>query len=368
MISRRSFLKNVMYAGFALHCGNIPLIERNLSNLNEFIDGKGLKEKLYFINTSGDVIFEPKFSLRSYRFREGYVPVMINDTTGGFYNKNGEIMLQSFCSGIGEFSHGLAYMENWRGLKNDSTRNSETGYINQSGELQIARSHFQKNGDNVKFMPSCSATFAEGLAPICINGKHGFINTNGDVVILPQFIVAESFTEGLAVVYINGQAGCINRNGEIVIEPRFRNIYGFEKGCALAEMQNRQLCFIDKAGTIIYKLNMNWDEYIERGIPEYCILTKTRRKHKVSHKWVGRGFSEGLIKISCNDKYGFANEQDDVIIPPIYDAVCNFSNGLAAVGVHRKFGFINKEGLMVIKPHFNMVFGFSEGLTFATTY
>lgn len=54
--------------------------------------------------------------------------------------------------------------------------------------------------------------FSEGLAAVCLNGKWGFINTNGEVVIDFQFGYASSFKNGIAKV--------------LIISPTFKNPIG----------------------------------------------------------------------------------------------------------------------------------------------
>ncbi|MDA2920853.1 WG repeat-containing protein [Desulfobacterota bacterium AH_259_B03_O07] len=56
------------------------------------------------------------------------------------------------------------------------------------------------------------------LYPVILNGKVGYINDTGKIVIKPQFDGASIFSEGLAFVEINGKVGHINRAGKIVIK------------------------------------------------------------------------------------------------------------------------------------------------------
>lgn len=70
-------------------------------------------------------------------------------------------------------------------------------------------------------------------AAVKINGKWGFIDSCGNIVIKPSYEQAGSFSCGLAPVKINEKWGYINRNGEIVIEPEFVNAKSFNsKGYA----------------------------------------------------------------------------------------------------------------------------------------
>jgi translation initiation factor 6 (eIF-6) len=53
--------------------------------------------------------------------------------------------------------------------------------------------------------------FREGLAGVEINGKYGFIDTKGNLVIPPVYDDAWHFSEGLARVEINGKWGYIDK-------------------------------------------------------------------------------------------------------------------------------------------------------------
>ena len=60
-------------------------------------------------------------------------------------------------------------------------------------------------------------SFHEGLAQVKQNGKRGYINTQGAVVIPCIYDLAGEISEGLAPVEQNGKWGYINTKGEEVI-------------------------------------------------------------------------------------------------------------------------------------------------------
>jgi hypothetical protein len=63
--------------------------------------------------------------------------------------------------------------------------------------------------------------FSEGLACVEIEGKMGYIDRTGCIVIAPQFEIANDFSEGLAIVVTDGGYGYIDKEGKLVIEKQF---------------------------------------------------------------------------------------------------------------------------------------------------
>lgn len=56
-------------------------------------------------------------------------------------------------------------------------------------------------------------SFSEGLAPVKLKGKWGYIDRNGTLIIPAQYDDAGGFSEGLAPVKQKGKWGYIDRNG-----------------------------------------------------------------------------------------------------------------------------------------------------------
>ena len=141
------------------------------------------------------------------------------------------------------FSNGLAKI----------TVDGKAGFINTKGNIVI------------KPKLKDAGHFSENLAPFeSNNGKWGYINTKGEIVIKPQFDWAISFHEGLGLVQVGKLWGYIDRNGKIVIEPKFEEASSFEEGFAVIGYYDKdfvwtthqrpngkwQRNFIDKTGKL----------------------------------------------------------------------------------------------------------------------
>lgn len=106
-------------------------------------------------------------------------------------------------------------------------------------------------GDSTMFVIpprfSDAGSFSEGLAPVCLNGKYGFIDKDGKCVIPYRFDYLGVFSEGLAVARMNGKYGFIDKTGKSVIPYRFDFASCFSSGLAAVRSAGEQF-YIDKDG------------------------------------------------------------------------------------------------------------------------
>lgn len=125
---------------------------------------------------------------------------------------------------------------------------------------------------------------SEGL--ICVkdkNGKYGFIDKLGKVIIPCQWDAATSCSEGLAVVANNGEGfGYIDKSGKVVIpiQPTIKVAMPFKDGKAEILDENFEKKYIDKNGNVIGKMDKSFSNplsKLQEKIPTYDELVTQRK-------------------------------------------------------------------------------------------
>lgn len=124
--------------------------------------------------------------------------------------------------------------------------NGKEGYVDAMGRVVI-KPQFDEVGTE----------FSEGLARIRVGEKWGYIDKTGKIVISPQFDYAFGFSEGLAAV-ISGRCGYIDKSGRIVINPQFDMAWSFSEGLARVEIGDR-VGYIDR--TVRYVIGLRFSQF-----------------------------------------------------------------------------------------------------------
>lgn len=165
-------------------------------------------------------------------FSDGLAAVKVGDKWG-FIDKNGKMVIEPQYKLAFSFSDGLALVV---------VEENVGGFIDKTGRIVIAL----RDGYGPRF------DFSEGLAAMGLNGKYGFIDKTGTVVIQPQYDAVESFHEGLAPVRIGDKWGVINTSGQLIINAQYKMISEFRGGWAGVETQNSNVIYIDTTGQQVW--------------------------------------------------------------------------------------------------------------------
>ena len=133
--------------------------------------------------------------------------------------------------------------------------------INRRGEIvlratdaqQLGRGRFAvEGGGEVRFVgliePFGTAVrcnrvrgpFSEGHIAVEVDGKWGFMDELGKLVIQPMYDEATSFSEGLAFARLGRKWGYVNHQGQWAIPPQFDGVTSFHEGMALVTIGERR--------------------------------------------------------------------------------------------------------------------------------
>jgi hypothetical protein len=250
-----------------------------------------------------------------------------------------------------------------------------------------------------------------GRFPIVVEGKYGYIDRFGHVVIQPQFDSAARFSDGLALIKIGGKWGYIDVSGRRAIAAKFEDARSFSEGLGtvfLRDSAGPGWAVIDKTGRAVVRSRFGWPMVFCEGRAWFaaedfwsgCIDRVGDTVIKPTFPYENRPFSEGLayalfwgrhgyidkngkVAIEANfdgggdfheglayfmndstapGRWGYINKSGGIVIKSQYGRAGDFSEGLAPVSIDGKWGYINPTGKVVVAPQFVEARGFSEGL------
>jgi hypothetical protein len=236
-------------------------------------------------------------------------------------------------------------------------------------------------------IPTVPRTQSRPLFRVRVDGRFGYIDRSGEMVIQPQFAQAGPFSEGLAPAGSGDRWGYIDEQGGWVIEPRFRMAAAFSEGLAHVRAEfGEPYGYIDPAGRWIFlpqfqaadpfkggraivgaitgigalkgridaadASDWRWREIDKQG----RVLGRVRRDY--SHP-----FGEDGLRPVFGGRIGFENRASKMVIPQRYEETTGFSEGLAAVREPGgKWGYIDTAGNWVVQPEYGWANPFADGL------
>jgi hypothetical protein len=248
-------------------------------------------------------------------------------------------------------------------------KTQKVGFIDADGKVLIQPGEW----DDVfsKRILDQPVFFSGGFCGVKKDGKWGFIDTSGKLVIPDQFDEVGPFMEGLASVKLGSQWGFIDNTGSYAINPQFDQVGDFHEGLA-AVHKDDGWGFINKAGRVVIPPRGDYG-YVDPdgfsdGLAGVCLKASlmTPGSDWRSCNYIHRDgtsasptfhdvttFSEGLAAVRGNNssKWGFINTSgNQYVIDPQFDAATMFLGGLAVVAVSGKTGTINRKGKYVVNP------------------
>ena len=236
-----------------------------------------------------------------------------------FITQRGDTLLPATYSKATVFSEGYAWV-----VKDGDM----PGAINTKGDILISLRDVRE----VRVFHESRAAFAITKKK---NTLWGYLDKNGNELIKPQYRNVGNFRLGMAAVQENeeGKWGYINLMGEIIIPFQYLVAYPFgDNGNTIVKEENRYLT-IDRKGNVIQK--HHFDEIIPDG---------------------------NLLMVRNDKLWGWCDSKGETIIPTQYDEIRPFGNSTSApVKINGKWAYINQKGEISIKRQFSDAYPFIDG-------
>lgn len=213
---------------------------------------------------------------------------------------------------IDRFEDSPYRLDAWRNLYRLSISNYEKDVILE----------FQQNHPDFPFpemIDSDLALVGKELFLIKREGRYGFMNRDGEIMIPAQFEYASNFSNGLAVIAVQDKFGYIDKSGETVIECQFDEAQNFVEARAIVEI-NGFFGVIDPTGN--YILNPEFDDI---GV-----------------------ISEGLFYAEKNGFFQYFSVDGQLVINRKFSEAFSFENGKAKVVEDGVSGYIRPDGTFIV--------------------
>ena len=194
--------------------------------------------------------------------------------------------------------------------------NSAMGVINKADQTIIPLN------ERLEDVIGCS----ENLIAIKLDGKFGFVDMKGQLIIANRYDDIQLFSEGLAPYKLNDRWGFLNSSEQLVIQPVFDEVLPFRNGIT-AVRDGDLWTLINQAGVKIESFKYT---YIER-------------------------LASGKYLMKSADGTGLNDENGQQILLPVYEKLVDIGSGRAIIRKNGKWGVINYDGTYVIPTLYKKV-------------
>lgn len=213
--------------------------------------------------------------------------------------------------------------------------------------------------------------------PAMMNGKWGMLNRAGENVIPHKYDDISQYDDTVFVAQYNGKYGIITYEDKVLIDFKCERInmqpFGnasyleIDGKIAVANSHYKQVTEPLFGAAIIDYFDKDGCASLRMVSTSKCGLVDVETgKTLIPFEYDDMGFySEGLVRVCKNDKWGYCDNKGNVIIPLKYNDAKDFSEGLAFVGdfyankickgglmTENHYGFIDKKGDVVIPIKF----------------
>jgi hypothetical protein len=240
--------------------------------------------------------------------------------------------------------------------------NGKTGFIDRTGKLVIPPKFGGELWMGGQFSNRMARIHVNTAEPPRFCCRFGYINAEGRVIVEPQYWEAKDFSEELAAVLVDDRWGYIDKEGRMVLGPKWIAADSFSEGLAAVYEDGVGQGYIDRTGQMVIRLEgATAPGQFHEGMAQVVLTSEDGFGGEFGLGYIDRGgrlavpgpfekagdFSEGLAPVQAGGKWGYIDRTGRFAIESIYDWAGGFSEGTAVVGTGDKAWFIDRSGKKV---------------------
>lgn len=221
-------------------------------------------------------------------------------------------------------------------------KDGKFGYIDEQGEIMIPA-----NYDAVE-------PYIEGLGLVVKEGKIGFLNKSGELNIPFEYEDGESFENGLAIVARDNQYGLIDRTNKAVVPLQYDLVGKFNSGLALVA-NDTAYGYVNKNGNLVVPLQL---EYATDFVNGFAVIDQDGKKGIINtlgrvvvparYSWLENFNPFMVLRAKKDSAYGLIDSKGAEILAFEYDRIGEFGEALALIAKGDKYGYANSKGEVVV--------------------
>lgn len=220
---------------------------------------------------------------------------------------------------------------------------TKKGLLNVKGELIVMPKYDDifddaTNGFYYSFLSSPNAPVDTNLLDDDLSvaiGTYGIIDTTGKIIAEPVFEELPVYGDKMFRVKKDGKYGYANMSGTLVIPPAYEYAVAFSEGKAIVSIGSK-VSIIDNTGKVLV-------ENLGPGSGMYR-------------------FFNGLARCrSLDGKYGFLDATGKRVIEPDLDVADDFENNRAIASINNRYGLIDKTGKWIVPNEYDFFFNLGDG-------
>ena len=221
------------------------------------VTGVTLGGETYYIDENGEKYLDNKEKCeKAYAYSEG-ISLVVIDGKYNYVSSSNQIIWEPYDMAT-LFKNGVAAVkrgDKWNVIDTSGNAVSKTSYTDvlfdednvcsNSGVIFVSegKGYYMVDTEGKKISDTlfedAKPFFESNITAVKKDGKWGFINAEGKIIIEPQYEDAAAFGRGIGAVKKDGKWGFVNAENRMVIEPEFEDAKCFSSnGIAPVKMDN----------------------------------------------------------------------------------------------------------------------------------